>query len=246
MRDQTGRDRRVLVTRRGFEPASTARRPAGTSSVLAVAIAAIVCTAAAGGAAWSTQKAVADDSFDALYRRSSQINANLKTLTGRFTESTTSSLLTRPLIAHGTVAVERPSRVILNYEEPEARVVLIDGDRLTVSWPGRHIKQVTNIASAQRRVQKYFVDSSPAELRSNFEIESGMADDRPGTYRLTMVPKRKQIREGLTRLELWLDQSSLLLSAMRMTFPNGDTKLMVLSGVVANAPLDAAVFKIDP
>ena len=62
------------------------------------------------------------------------------------------------------MAVERPSRVILKYEEPEARVVLIDGDRMTVSWPGRHVKQVTNIATAQRRVQKYFVDSTPAEL----------------------------------------------------------------------------------
>jgi hypothetical protein len=61
-----------------------------------------------------------------------------------------------------------------------------------------------------------------------------------------MVPKRKQIREGLSRLELWLDQRSLLLSAMRMTFPNGDTKLMILADVVANPPLDSSVFKIDP
>jgi outer membrane lipoprotein-sorting protein len=244
-----GAVRRRLVTKRRLEPPSTARRLAGESSLpgfrrcLAVTIAAVVCSAAAAG---SAQKAVADDSFDALFRRGSEVNASLKTLTGRFTESTTSSLLTRPLIARGTVAVERPSRVILNYDEPEARVVLIDGDRLTVSWPGRHIKQVTNVASAQRRVQKYFVDSTPAELRSNFEIESRRAEDRPGTYRLTMVPKRKQIREGLTRLELWLDQSSLLLSAMRMTFPNGDTKLMVLTDVVANAPLDSTVFQIDP
>ena len=210
-------------------------------------VAGVVCAAGGAAATRPPQKAAADDSFDALYRRGSQINANLKTLTARFTETTTSSLLTRPLAARGTVAVERPSRVVLKYEEPEARIVLIDGDRLTVSWPGRHIKQVTNIASAQRRVQKYFVDSTPSELRSHFEIESRKADDRPGTYRLTMVPKRKQIREGLTRLELWLDQSSLLLSAMRMTFPNGDTKLMVLADVVSNAPLDsAAVFRIDP
>ena len=71
------------------------------------------------------------------------------------------------------------------------------------------------------------------------------ADDRPHTYRLTMTPKRKQIREGLSGLELWLDQTSLLLAAMRMTFPNGDTKLMVLEDVVANPPIDPAVFTID-
>ena len=48
-----------------------------------------------------------------------QINATLKTLTARFTETTTSSLLTRPLVARGTVAVERPSRVVLHYQQPE-------------------------------------------------------------------------------------------------------------------------------
>ena len=212
----------------------------------------VLHAAAIAAALWATvaarpaQKQTADDSFDALYRRGSQIIAKLKTLTARFTETTTSSLLTRPLEARGTVAVERPSHVVLRYEGTEARIVLIDGDQLTVSWPGRHIKQVTNIASAQRRVQKYFVDGSPAELRSNFEIESRKADDRPGTYRLTMVPKRKQIREGLARLELWLDQSSLLLSAMRMTFPNGDTKLMVFTDVASNAALEPSIFRIEP
>ena len=192
------------------------------------------------------QKPADDDSFDALYRRGSQINATFKTLTARFTETTTSSILTRPLVASGVVAVERPSKVVLHYHQPEMRDVLIDGDRLTVSWPGRHIRDVTNITAANRRIQRYFVDSSPAQLRESFDIVSEKADDRPRTYRLTMVPKRKQIREGLSRLELWLDQTSLLLAAMRMTFPNGDTKLMVLEDVVPNAPIDPGVFTTAP
>jgi outer membrane lipoprotein-sorting protein len=192
------------------------------------------------------QKPGDDDSFDALYRRGSEINATFKTLTARFTETTTSSILTRPLVASGVVAVERPSRVVLHYLQPELRDVLIDGDRLTVSWPGRHIRDVTDIAAANRRIQKYFLDSSPAQLRESFDIVSEKADDRPRTYRLTMVPRRKQIREGLSRLELWLDQTSLLLAAMRMTFPNGDTKLMVFEDVVLNAPVDPGVFSLGP
>jgi len=210
----------------------------------AVASAAMVVAAAA---ILTAQQKLADDaSFDALYRRGSDINATFKTLTARFTETTTSSILTRPLVASGVVAVERPSKVVLHYHQPELRDVLIDGDRLTVSWPGRHIRDVTNITAANRRIQKYFVDSSPAELRESFDIVSEKADDRPSTYRLTMVPRRKQIREGLSRLELWLDQTSLLLAAMRMTFPNGDTKLMVLEDVVSNAPIDPAVFTTAP
>ena len=51
-----------------------------------------------------------------------------------------------------------------------------------------------------------------------------------------MVPTRKQIQQGLTRLELWIDRTSMLLAAMRMTFPNADTKLMVFENVVVNGP----------
>ena len=57
-----------------------------------------------------------------------------------------------------------------------------------------------------------------------------------------MVPGRKQIQQGLTRLELWIDRTSLLLTAMRMTFPNADTKLMVFENVVVNGPVDPKVF----
>ena len=55
-----------------------------------------------------------------------------------------------------------------------------------------------------------------------------------------MVPKRKQIREGLTRLELWVDQSSLLLDAMRMTFAERRHEAMAFEDVVPNAPIEPA------
>ena len=186
--------------------------------------------------------AAAPDLFDDLYRRGHEKNGSLKTFTAAFTEVTTSTLLTRPLTARGTLAVERPGRVALRYAEPDARVVLIDGDRMTMSWPSRGVRQTKDIGAAQKRVQKYFVDSSPRELRSHFHIEAREAGDRPG-YLIAMVPQRKQIKEGLTKLELWIDPDSLLMSGMRMTFPNGDTKLMTFSDVKPNAAVDPAWFR---
>jgi hypothetical protein len=148
-------------------------------------------------------------------------------------------------VAHGTLAVERPSRIVLHYDEPEVRTVLIDHDRLTLAWPSRTATQQTDIGAAQRRIDKYFVDKSPDELRRNFTITAIEASDRPGTWRIVMVPKRKQIKDGLTQLELWVSRTSLLLSAMRMTFPNSDTKLMVFDNVVLNGPIDPKVFSTD-
>lgn len=183
------------------------------------------------------------DLFDELYRRGRRLNGELRTFTASFTESTTSPLLARPLIARGTVAVERPFRVALQYTEPEDRRVLIDGDRMLVTWPSRNIRQVKDIGAARGRVEKYFVDGSPDDLRRHFTITAREVDDGFGDYLVAMVPKRKQIREGLARLELWLDRDTLLMTSMRMTFPNGQEKLMTFTGVTPNASLDPATFQ---
>lgn len=214
------------------------RRAARRSRTWRVTALAFVVAAAA-----AAQAVHGADLFDEIFKQGQQKNGAMKTLTASFVETTTSALLVKPLIARGTVAVERPGRVSLRYTDPDARTVLIDGDTMTVKWPSRSLEQAKDIGATQKRIQKYFVDSSPSELRSHFTVTARDADDRPGNYAVLMVPKRKQIQEGLTKLELWIDKGTLLMSAMRMTFPNGDTKLMTFTDVKANVPLDPSLFK---
>jgi len=186
------------------------------------------------------------DDFDELYAKGKKVNDAMKTLTARFTETTTSTLLTKPLVARGRVAVERPSRVVLRYTEPDARTVLIDGNTMTMVWPSRSVRQVTDIGTTQNRIQKYFVNGTAADLRHEFQIESHPSGgDRPNAYYLSMIPKRKQIHETLARLDLWVDRTSLLLDVMKMTFANGDSKTMTFEDVVRNAPLEPGTFAID-
>jgi outer membrane lipoprotein-sorting protein len=200
---------------------------------------------AAGAAAIvASAHAAAPDLFDEIYQRGRPLEASLRTLTARFTETTTSALLTKPLVAHGTLAVVRPDRVVLLYDEPDKRTVLIDSDVMRLVWPARRLDQRTHVGAAQRRIQQYFVDKSPDQLRSHFDIRAEAAADRPSAWLVAMTPKRRQIREGLTRLDLWLDRSTVMLIAMRMTFPNGDTKLMDFEDVRVNPTIDPALFQI--
>jgi outer membrane lipoprotein-sorting protein len=138
--------------------------------------------------------------------------------------------------------VQRPSRIALRYTVPDTRLVLIDGARMTIDWPARQLHESRDIGAAQGRIQKYFVDSSPAELRRHFEVTATDTSERPGTYLVTMVPKRRQIKEGMSRLDLWVSRTTLLMEAMRITFPNGDTKLMTFTDVRPDAPLDPSTF----
>jgi outer membrane lipoprotein-sorting protein len=184
------------------------------------------------------------DLFDQIYARSRGIEASLKTVTARFTETTTTRMLVKPLVSHGELAVVRPNRIVLRYSDPEPHVVLIDDAQMTLSWPSRSITQKSDIGAARRRIDKYFVDKTPDDLRHAFAIHAVEASDPANTWHITMDPTRSQIKQGLSALHLWIDRSSLLLSAMRMDFPNGDTKLMAFDDVKVNAPVDPAVFSL--
>jgi outer membrane lipoprotein-sorting protein len=220
--------------------------PARRGAILAMTVIVAAWFVAFAPIAIAQKKAAArqPDVFDELYTRGKKANDAMKTLTAHFTETTTSSLLTKPIVARGRVAVERPSRVVLRYSDPDVRVVLIEGNTMTMSWPSRSITQVTDIGTAQGRVQKYFINGTAEDLRNQFEIEDHGTSDKAGTYYVTMVPKRKQIRDNLARLDLWIDRGSLLLDTMKMTFANGDSKTMAFDDVMPNAPIEAGTFSL--
>lgn len=183
------------------------------------------------------------DLFDEIYQRSQPMMASLKTIRAKFTETTTSSLLAQPLIAEGTLVAVRPVDLFITYTKPDRKIVRMDAKKLLFVWPERHIRQESDIEQAQKRVQHYFVDKSPDELRKHFTIRASEDAQKPGQYLVDLVPTRKQIKEGVSRIELWIDKSSMMLSSMRMTFPNSDTKTMVLHDVEMNAPVDLAALE---
>lgn len=174
------------------------------------------------------------DLFEEIYRRSQPMDATMKTIHAAFVETTTSPLLEKPLVAEGTLSAVRPSDVEMIYTTPVRRTITIKGNQLIFDMPDRKMHQERDISEAQARIQKYFVTRKPEELRKHFTIVATADTERPGTYKIDMTPKRKQIQEGLTRLELWIRQDTLMLDAMRMAFPGDQMKMMEFRDVVIN------------
>jgi len=61
---------------------------------------------------------------------------------------------------------------------------------------------------------------------------------------MDMRPRRKQIKEGLARLRLWIDRTSLVMSKLRMDYADGDSRTIELSDIKINPPVDDRTFAI--
>ena len=84
----------------------------------------------------------------------------MRSIRARFTETTTSSLLVKPLVAHGTVIGASPARVRMTYTDPEAKTIAMDGKTLLVAWAGRRERERIDITDMQKRIDQYFTRAS--------------------------------------------------------------------------------------
>ncbi len=178
-----------------------------------------------------------------LFARGRQLQASMRSVRASFVDTTVSSLVVDPIVGRGTViAAVNPLRVVMHYSAPVARTVWLDDQTLVVARPDRPGVEELRIADVQRRVQKYFTDASLDQLRSSFDLTMAAEPGPPARTRLDMVPRRRQIKDGLQRLQLWLDPAALLLTSMRMEFPGGDRHTFVFSDVVVNPALPPDAF----
>jgi outer membrane lipoprotein-sorting protein len=203
----------------------------GTTAAI---VAGVVCATARAG-----------DLFTEIYNRGVQKQQSMRSIRARFTETTSSTLLARPLVAHGTIVAALPARVLMTYTDPERKIVAIDRKTLTVTWPDRRERQQIDITDVQKRIDQYFTHASIDDLRSMFEITAAADPARPGRDLVDMRPKRKQIQQGLQRLELWIDSRGDLLTDMRLTFASGDRKTVALDDIETNVPVSDETFRVE-
>ena len=184
------------------------------------------------------------DAFDRLFARTLAKRESIRSIRARFTETTVSTLLQKPLVSHGTIVAAPPARVLMTYTDPERRYVSIDAKALVVVWPDRGQRERIDIAQTQKRIEKYFTHAGIDDLRAMFDVTAAPDAALAGSDRVEMRPKRKQIKEGLELLQLWIDRDTQLLVQMEMRFPGGDRKTIRLDDTAVNVPLTEASFAI--
>jgi outer membrane lipoprotein-sorting protein len=208
---------------------------------LAATIAGISCVLCAG-----TAPAQDPDPFTELHTRAREVEKSLVTLRADFVETTESDLLAEPIVESGTMVASRPMRVLLRYQEPEKKLLLIDGDELRVVWPERGQQERLPIGKLQDAVDKYFYRASEKELRGHFDISVVVDAGAAGTQRVDMIARRKQVKKGLESMHLWVAEDTLYLVKMRLVYPDGaGSKTIELSNLRANVPVEDEEFTVE-
>lgn len=213
----------------------------GAALVAGIAAAVVVCLFRAGVTAGS------QDFFDQLHRRIAAAEAQRKTVRARFTETTTSSLLAKPMVRHGTLVASKPDRIVITYAPPEPKTIVMKGAQLLVIRPTLSEQdrvETIDITEIMKKVNHYFTNASPDQLRRAFTIRAFPDPNVPGGSQIQLLPKRKQIKQGLEHLHIWVSRDDML-AQLQMTFAGGDTETFTLEGVELNVSIPPGTFDVS-
>ena len=187
----------------------------------------------------------APDLFDEIHARVRSAEEKRQTIRARFTETTVSSLLVKPMVSEGVLVGAKPSRLLMTYLSPERKTIVMDGNRLLIIRPDSGEVDRVDTTEILKRVDRYFVNANPDQLRKSFTVRAFVDPEVPAWYQIDLVPTRKQIRQGLDRLQIWIGRESLFLAQLRITFAGGDTTTVAIKDAELNVRLPADAFEVN-
>lgn len=148
----------------------------------------------------------------------------------------------------GTIRV-RGDKMLLQLKTPEPRTILRNGDNLYVYNPGLQRVEEYNLGKHRGLVEQFLLlgfGTSGKELRKAYHVtlvaEPVIGDRR--TAELELTPKSAAVRRQISKVELWLDLSSML--PVRQEFwetASGDYSIVTYTRVVRNPNIPDSVFK---
>ena len=148
----------------------------------------------------------------------------------------------------GTIAV-RGDKMLLDMKTPDPRTILRAGDTLYVYTPGLKRVEEYNLGKNKSAVDQFLLlgfGTAGAELRKGYLItvlpEATVGDHR--TVELELTPKSDTVRAQISKIQIWLDESTWLpVQQQFFETGSGDYSIVKYSKIVRNAPVPDSEFK---
>src|ERR1035437_2002125 len=149
----------------------------------------------------------------------------------------------------GHIFVRRDDKMRIELTQPDPRTILRDGDDFYIYNPKIHRVEEYNLGKKKSLVDQFLLlgfGTSGAELKKGYSVtlqDEEMLDNRKVVL-LELTPKSDEVRHQLSKIELWIDESTWLPAQQKFyETGSGDYFIIRYKTMVRNVPLADSRFK---
>jgi len=179
-----------------------------------------------------------------LLQKLKEHRAKFPSLTADFAEEKTTHLLTKPLVAQGTIAFQTPNKFRRELKGNTPSITVTDGAKLWIYYPSFKTAELYTLG------QRQFFDDSIAALTAGLNFER-IADYyryrafREGEgYRLALTPKSSGLKRMVKELVVWVDDD-FKIQKTEARLPKDD-RVATTYRNQRPTPLPASTFEFTP
>lgn len=176
---------------------------------------ACLCLAAA---VFLSSAAQAADDLAAVYARMDQIAPKFKGMRADMKKVSHTAVLKEESTDIGKIVVRVPKprdyRILMTFEQPDAKVVRVTGTTAEIYLPKAKEVQVLNFGKGHKAEVDQFVrlgfGSSSQELRDGYTVTYGGPETAAGekATRIMLVPKSADVANVFPKIELWVSDTT--------------------------------------
>ena len=196
----------------------------------------------------------AAETVAAIAARMDQAAPEFKTVSAKLKKSSFTKIINDTTSESGTILIKRVKaaemRVKIEFTGDDARTALFHDRKYEVFLPKLKVVQEYDLGLYGALVDQFMLlgfGTSGKSLAQNYDIKLVKQEDVAGlqTTQLELVPKSKEARVHLAKIEMWIPEGQAYPVQQKLHFPSGNYDTVTYSGLKLNAPLSDDLLKLD-
>lgn len=176
-------------------------------------------------------------------------SADFKSLTADMERTKVTVVVNDKSTESGHISVRRDDKMLIEVTQPDARTILRNGDIFYIYNPKIHRVEEYNIGKKKSLVDQFLLlgfGTSGSSLKESYAISVQGEETLDGhkVVRLELLPKTDDVRKQLSKIQLWLDESTWLpLQQQFFETGSGDYFIIHYRNMTRNARIPDNDFK---
>lgn len=173
-----------------------------------------------------------------------QTSASIETMAADFTQTKNLSLLNDKMVSEGKIYYKRPDKLRWEYISPYDYLFIFNGTKVYVGNKSR--KDVIDTSSNKifKEVARIMMSTVTGTALSNTTDFTITVDDSGNLWKVTLVPKKKELRNMFSKVVLSFNKANYQVSEIDIFEKNNDRTNIKFRNLKVNKQVDASLFNI--
>jgi outer membrane lipoprotein-sorting protein len=188
---------------------------------------------------------------ESVLNKTDRVASDFRSLTADIEQIKYTAVVNDTSTETGKIFVRRDQKMRIDLAKPDPKTILRTGDSLFIYTPKINRVEEYNLGKHRDIIDQYMrlgFGTKSQDLRKSYDIKLVGEEeiDHRKALLLELTPKSDEIRKQITKIQMWVDESSWLpIQQKFFEASGGDYFLVKYSNMMKNLKIDDSKFKPD-